>query len=189
MDLPPDVVRYVEINYPHSSQSRIRDYLDDLGTPRLQRAVLYLGNGSFSMFEHYAAAAASDIREIVVAAEYETQISEMPIPIRDMSKPFHHEDNLGTAMRRGPRQMGSCHSRYHEELMGERFELGEARYVVMWEQPSASHVYLRRFKDNRSRVVQLPRVFVIEQLAEAVEMTAQVTFLQAASTPPRAEGA
>ena len=170
MDLPPDVVRYVEINYPQNSHARIRDYLDDLGTPRVQRSVLYLANGSMSMFEHYASEAVTDTREVIVEAEYETRISETPIPMRDMSKPFHHEDNLGKGMRKGPKRVGPKRVTHHQELINERFELGETRYVVMREQPSAAHVYLRRYKGTESKVVRLPKIFVMEQLAETIEI-------------------
>lgn len=169
-DLPPDVVRYVEINYPHNTHARIRDYLDDLGTPRVQRSVLYLANGSMSMFEHYAAEAVTDTREVIVEAEYETRISETPIPMRDMSKPFNHQDNLGKAMRKGPKRAAPKQITHHTELINERFMLGEARYVVMRKQPSASHVYLRRYKGTQTKVVRLPKIFVMEQVAETIEL-------------------
>lgn len=170
MDLPPDVVRYVETNYPDNSQVRIRDYLDDLGTPRVQRSVLYLANGSVSLLEHYANEALADTREVLLAAEYETRVSETPIPMRDMSKPFHHEDNLGSNYRKAPKRAGPKPVTYHLELINERFELGETRYVVMRKQPSATHVYLRRYRNNQSKVVRLPKIFVMEQLAESIEL-------------------
>ena len=170
MDLPPDVVRYVEMNYPHNAQMKVRDYLDDLGTPRVQRSVLYLGNGSVSLFEHYANEARSDAREVLLAAEYETQISETPIPMRDMSKPFHHAENLGALSRKLPKRSGPKQVTYHAELINQRFELGKVRYVVMRKQPSATHVYLRRYKDNTSKVVRLPKMFVLEQFAESIEL-------------------
>ncbi|NKB98739.1 MAG: hypothetical protein GKR90_09645 [Pseudomonadales bacterium] len=170
MDLPDDVARYIERSFTIEGCRQVAACLEKIYTPRVLRSVLYLADGSVSMLKHYAARAQSDIREIVLAAEYETGISATPMRLRDMSLPFGHEQNLGPNwQRRGPAK-APRKVLFHEELIGERFKLGDVRYVVLKEQTSASHVFLRRYAELNSRVVKLPLIFVLEQLAETIEM-------------------
>lgn len=169
MDLPEDVARHIARSFNNDDQEKVGALLDGITTPRVQRCVLYLANGSLSMLKHYADAARDDIREIVLAAEYETELSETPIMQRDMSQPFDHPDNLGGAG--APRKVSVPKRQvHHADLVGERFKLGEVRYVVIREQPSVSHVYLRRYEELNSKVVKLPLMFVMEQLAEVIDM-------------------
>lgn len=169
MDLPEDVVRHIAHSFKESDQIKAKAHLCEITTPRVLRCVLYLANGSLSLLKHYADEARADIREIVLAAEYETELSETPILQRDMSQPFDHPDNLGTIMpaKKAKAPMRQVH---HSELIGERFKLGDKRYVVMREQPSPTHVYLRRYEELNSKVVKLPVMFVMEQLAEVIDM-------------------
>jgi hypothetical protein len=170
MDLPEDVVRYIERSFGSEGARQIEACLEGIYTPRIVRSVLYLADGRVSMLKHYAAEARTDIREIVLTAEYEMDVSATPMHLRDMSLPFEHVGNLGPnwqdrGFAKAPRKVV-----YHGELIGERFELGDARYVIAKEQVSATHVRLHRYAETNSRMVKLPLMFVLEQLAESIEM-------------------
>ena len=59
---------------------------------------------------------------------------------------------------------------YHKHLMGRVFELGRVLYVVTHNQEHANRVCCYREEDNVVTAVNLPLMFVLEQLADEVAM-------------------
>jgi hypothetical protein len=58
----------------------------------------------------------------------------------------------------------------HASLLGRAFRLGEVLYVVAREQPHATRIRCFREAGVETTVVNLPLVFVLEQLADEVRL-------------------
>jgi len=178
MDFPPDIVRFVELRFGQSGTQEILNLVVDgeLCTPRVARSVLFLANGSMSMLRHLITRAEEDVREILVEAEYVTEISEEPMWLRDMSLPFDHDNNLGEHLFLDLQIGGSVERRLPEAqeqrttLFASRsFALGEVIYTVLPRQLHVDVVLCRRHAARETSIVQLPWTFVADQFAEYIE--------------------
>lgn len=179
MDFPPDIKLFVEQRFDPGHRSKIWQVLgaQHMCTPRIMRSVLFLSNGSISLLDYFADLAKSDVRHVVLQAEYETEIAEHPLWLRDMNLPFTHERNLGAGalktIRARPPRAAAKAPRYHKHLVDQQFVLGEARYTVLPRQNHANHVLCRRrVATNKPTQVRLPVTFVADLLAEHVELSA-----------------
>ena len=181
MDFSPDIQEFVRLRFRAEQYQQVMQVLEcpALSTPRVMRSVLFLSNGSLSMLKHYRAKAEQDVRAILVEAEYITDISKDPLFIRDMSAPFPDERNLGPRKcaqhaTRSNAPSGSAGKRakssHHSNLCGRIFVLGEVHYTIMEYQTSSTYVYCQRRTSQDVRVARLPLLFVLEQLAEHIEI-------------------
>jgi hypothetical protein len=183
-DLPDDAVEFIDQHF-HAHDAPVAKAILDAGglsTPRILRAVLLLSNGSLTLLRHYVDAAQQDVREVLTSAEYVIGVSEMPMPVRDLTLPFWHERNRsGAPAHRARAAMPAKHSghsppaprpcsRMHQCLLSRSFHLGEAVYTVASDQPCRDRVRCLRRVGGFVRVVSLPLVFVLEQLAERIEL-------------------
>jgi hypothetical protein len=156
-----------------------------VSTPRVMRAVLYLSSGSLSLLEHYVNECNADVRGILTSAEYEIDVNGEHMHVRDMSLPFTDERNLGrgglkkslivvgqgASGSRGSTDPG-LQSTHHAYLVQRSFKLGQATYLVARGQPHPDRVYCYRRNGTVARLVKLPLSFVLEQLAERIELDA-----------------
>ena len=172
MELPLDIELFVEQHFRPDDTTRVYHVLDQphMSTPRVMRAVLFLSNGSLSMFEYFAKQADSDVRDVLLHAEYETEISEEPMFLRDMNLPFPHEQELGSSVSKiRPKQPPRAAERklgHHKHLIDLRFDLGRAQYTVLPRQNHASFVACQREDHTgRSTTVRLPLTFVARNCA------------------------
>ncbi len=99
-ELTDDIIQFVHDRFGQKDILKVYRALDDGGikTPRVMRAVLFLSNGSTTMLSHYIERARTDVREVLVWAECEVDVSVEPLWVRDMSLPFTHDRNLGAAL-------------------------------------------------------------------------------------------
>jgi len=191
--LPVDVVRYVLQRFAERDLPAVLDALDHpcLDTPRVLRAVVYLSDGSLSMLQHYVAACAADVREVLMQAEFVREVGDQPLLLRDMSQPFDSDSNLGRDLFRRAARAGRkpgavapteaeltalppkvpAAPDHHRLLQGARFHLGAVLYVVADRQPYGEQVCCYRIDRGVTAVIRLPVTFVYEQLAEPVDMT------------------
>ncbi len=190
MDFPPDVVVFIERFFNQKEIQKVNQLLQtaEVSTPRVMRSVLYLSHGSLSLLKHFVSECALDMRNVVLQAEYVTNISKEPMFVRDMSLPFSDEYNLGedcfsdyyrelriTRLRtiRGPgRVEAKTQPAHHAHLVKRKFQLGDAVYVVAKEQPHADCVRCHRTGNKVVTVARLPLTFVLEQVAEHIEAEA-----------------
>jgi hypothetical protein len=185
MDFLPDIERFVRQRFRADDYGQVRELLQSpaVSTPRVMRSVLFLSNGSLTMLRHHVRETEEDVRTTLVAAEYTTEVSETPIYLRDMSLPFTDVGNLGPkgckANAHDDPQSNTpaieSPTNYHHELSGSIFVLGSAQYSVSDRQSSKDLVTCERCTLQSTTVVRLPLMFVLEQLAETVDMT-QVGF-------------
>lgn len=189
MRLSDDIVDYIHARFSPADVPRVLEilhaYAKVLSTPRVQRSVLFLADGSLTMLRHYAATAALDVREILTRAEYVIGVSRTPMPIRSMSQPFPSRQILQTPPPEpeeppGERMPAQAAGRkpadgLHQHLVGESFTLGNADYDVMPDQQHPQCVRCRRRSGNIVSIVHLPLVFVMEQLSEHIELYADDT--------------
>jgi hypothetical protein len=127
-----------------------------------------------------------DVRSVLVRAEYVAGGMEMPMQVRDMSLPFWHQRNLasdesfegaehsagGETTKRGADRNG----RHHAYLLNRCFKLGKVDYLVASRQPSSNRVRCYRKARTVVTMVELPLAFVLEQLAERIEITDTATY-------------
>ena len=105
-------------------------------------------------------------------------MGELPIDVRhyiEIEQQRNAANNLADQSRepsRPPAQSGRRHSvrRYHQQLVNETFYLGDVRYVISSIQTHPNVVRCYRFHGLNSCIARLPLVFVLEQLAETVEL-------------------
>jgi hypothetical protein len=176
MDFPPDIVRFIELHFAPEQCPEVLGMLAsaDLTTPRVMRAVLFLADGSLGMLGYYIDTAKRDVRDVLLHAEYITDISSDPMHVRDMGQPF--ESGGGHADRQlehrppisSPRVRSS--KRHHEHLLGREFQLGTATYKVLLRQVNADVVLCHRRAPGSERIVKLPLAFVTERFAESIEL-------------------
>jgi hypothetical protein len=184
--LPDDVMYYISQRFADRDQQCVFGLLDQnhLSTPRIMRSVLFLANGSLSLLKHNIEVCRTDLREILTNAEYVIGIAERPMPIRDMSLPFTDERNLAQeiptiavvkeAKRLAPKR--ASRAKYHQHLVGESFHLGQVQYTVAASQTRPEQIKCYRLDGRRHRIAYLPLVFVLEQLAEHVELAEAVSY-------------
>lgn len=183
--IPIDVVQFIERRFAHNHAPAIFELLkgEVVSTPRVMRAVLYLADGSMSMLKHYVAECTEHLGDVLMRAEYVVGVAEQPMAARDMSRPFSADENLGPhwqqskfaadagSPRRGARRsIKSDAFNYHGYLASRRFALGDATYLVALAQPQPNSVRCYRKQGKVSRVVKLPLVFVLERLAEHIDI-------------------
>ena len=153
-----------------------------LCTPRVARAALYLSNGSLSLLRHYASRCADDVGSVLIDAEYLAGVSEMPMRIRDMSRPFGNDqreldsgagitERLRLATRRAKARRSELVENNHRHLANRTFTLGKIEYFITTRQPSRTRVRCMRKEHNAISLVELPLMFVLDQLAERIEIT------------------
>ena len=189
MRLSEDIVDYIHARFSPDDVPKVLEilhaYANVLSTPRVQRSVLFLADGSLTMLRHYTATAALDVREILTRAEYVVGVSQTPMPIRSMSQPFPAQQTLQTpppeveeapegrmpALAAGRKPVSGL----HQHLVGESFTLGNVDYDVMPGQEHPQCVRCRRRSGNVVSIVHLPLVFVMEQLSEHIELYADDT--------------
>ncbi len=187
-DLEGDIGWFIERHFHKNDLPAVFEVLEAsvFRTPRVARAVLFLSNGSLILLRHYARACVLDFRSVLLHAEYVAGDVEMPMQVRDMSLPFWHERNLAsgdsvgraegsaaeatTTKRGGDRN--ACH---HAYLVNRCFKLGKVHYLVGSRQPSSIRVRCYRKARTVVTVVELPLAFVLEQVAERIEITDTAT--------------
>ena len=74
----------------------------------------------------------------------------------------------------GPKRVAARPGPHHRNIINCSFKLGEATYLIASSQPRPLQVNCHRKQSNVIGLVTLPLVFVLEQLAEAVEMDVPV---------------
>jgi len=184
--LPDDVLQFVERRFAQDNRQAVYGALETarVSTPRVMRAVLYLSDGSLSLLRHYVEQCGADVRGILTSAEYVDDASQGPVRVRDMSLPFPDERNLGAdylkrnvvVVRRHAapaRQQQTCptaRSNYHSYLVRRSFTLGQAMYLVRRTQMHPDRVSCYRKSGTVVRLVTLPLFFVLEQLAECIDL-------------------
>ena len=179
MDFPPDIELCVEQRFDPAHRSKVWQVLQapHMRTPRIMRSVLFLSNGSMSLFDYFADLAKSDVRYVVLQAEYETEVADHPMWLRDMNLPFNHDRNLGSGalktIRARPPRAAARSAGYHRHLVDRDFVLGEARYTVLPRQSQSNYVLCQRqVATQKPTQVRLPLTFVADVLAEHVELSA-----------------
>jgi len=182
-NLSDDVVQFVEQRFAQKDVQVVFGLLENEElTPRVMRAGLYLSDGSLSLLKHYVTECTVHVGEILATAECMIGVVE---PIRDLSLPFNHERNLAEDQfetNPGPKnpsrkpQRASARSHYHTALAEHRFQLGDAIYLVSNRQAHPSYVRCYRMTGTVSRIVTLPLLFVLEQLAERIELDTTTCF-------------
>jgi hypothetical protein len=183
-DLEGDIGWFIDRHFHKKDLQAVFDVLEAgvFRTPRVTRSVLFLSNGSLSLLRHYARASVLDVRSVLAHAEHVAGDVEMPMQVRDMSLPLWHERNLASDGSFEGRSEGSTagetttkgadrSARHHAYVVNRWFKLGKVDYLVASRQPNSRRV--RCFRKARSVVtlVELPLAFVLEQLAERIEIT------------------
>jgi hypothetical protein len=184
--LPDDVLQFVERRFAHDNRPVVCGALETaaVSTPRVMRAVLYLSDGSLSRLRHYVEECEADVRGILTSAEYADDATQGLVPVRDMSLPFPDERNLGAdyltrnvvvvrqhaAPARQQPTRPATRSNYHSYLVRRSFTLGQAMYLVRRTQTHPDRVSCYRKSGTVVRLVSLPLHFVLEQLAERIDL-------------------
>ncbi len=186
-ELPEDVMYYIEHRFARRDRPEVLLLIDQdhLRTPRILRSVLFLADGSLSLLEHNVEVCRKDLATILTNAEFIVGVTEKPMPIRDMSLPFTHEGNLGRDLMssilvkeaKGPAPVRAPgYTEYHQHLAQATFRLGSANYIVATRQKRPDKVRCYRQQGESTRIAYLPLVFVLEQLAEHVEIDQAVSY-------------
>ena len=120
----------------------------------------------------------ANVGAVLTDAEYMDGVAER---IRDLSLPFDHErDSRGASngeaagQQNGspqPKRAGAK-ARFHAYLVKRRFKLGEATYLISQTQTNPRYVTCYRQRGKVSNIVTLTLLFVMEQLAERIELEA-----------------
>jgi len=97
--LTDDIVHFVHSRFSTRDITNVYAIILDamIDSPRVARAVLYLSGGSITVLRHYAERAMADPQQVLTWAEYILDVGPEPMRVRDMSHPFPHARNLGTA--------------------------------------------------------------------------------------------
>lgn len=191
--LETDILEFIHDRFEAAVHPSVLDLLAApvLGTPRVQRAVLYLSDGSLSMLKHYAECARHDVSQVLERAEYVLGIPELALRIRDcrapMSSTYPPQDRpaepspeVSDRAATGRRGTDPTRCNRHqpgrprinlEDLRGARFRLGDAHYVVLDEPGPRLLVRCARRCDNVISIMRLPVIFVVEQLSEHIDLT------------------
>ncbi len=186
---PDDVVSFIEHNFNGADVPAVYRLLESefLQTPRVIRSVLYLSTGSLSLLKHYIEVCRIDEREVISRAEYVLGVSDRPMLLRRMNEPFDVEVSAFVARAKarssaptpvvaavpsaaGPKRVVGEPGPHHRHLIGRSFTLGQVTYMIASAQPHQHRVNCHRKQSNVISRVTLPLVFVLEQMAEPVEI-------------------
>ena len=83
-----DIIRFVHAHFERKVIPSVYQMIDDLATPRVMRAVLFLSGGSIALLKHYLEAARTDVRQVLTWAECVVDVAPEPMFVRDLSMPF-----------------------------------------------------------------------------------------------------
>ncbi|MEQ8860138.1 MAG: hypothetical protein RIC56_15960 [Pseudomonadales bacterium] len=190
-----DIVEFIEQCFHADDVPKAIEVLRNnghvLSTPRVQRAVLFLSGGSLAMLRHYVTAAALDVREILLRAEYVLDVTPEPMRVRSLADGFRYDNPVpaplhtplhtpttaehGEPMRsasrpaapqRALRKVTAQPAYRHQQLVDRRFLLGDVLYTITTEQLHDDCVRCLRCCGNVVSIVHLPLIFVLEQLSE-----------------------
>ena len=181
---PIDVVEFVEARFAPRDFAGVFKVLaaEAFSTPKVMRAALFLADGDLALLKHYARSCATDPADVLVRAEFVIGATEQPLCAADFSELYvpgqvpaklaaDLEKPLPMAATRKPEQAEN-----HAHLRNKEFELGSATYVVAPHQPHAQYVHCYRKQGENARIVRLPYVFVMERLAERIELKSADTW-------------
>ena len=178
---PIDVVEFVEARFAPRDFAGVFKVLaaEAFSTPKVMRAALFLADGDLALLKHYARSCATDPADVLVRAEFVIGATDQPLCAADFSELFvpgqapaaDPEKPMPVAASRKPE-----HAENHAHLRNKEFELGSATYVVAPDQPHAQYVHCYRKEGKNSRIVRLPYVFVMERLAERIELKSADTW-------------
>ena len=179
---PIDVVEFVEARYAPRDFAEVFKTLaqDVFSAPRVMRAALFLADGDLQLLKHYAKTCTTDPSDVLVRAEFVIGATRDPLCAADFSELYRPGQLPGDGQAVKPaqrvkpkplaKQPSSPHKQHHPHLWDKQFGLGSATYVVASEQPSGQYVYCHRNEGESSRLVRLPYVFVMDRLAERIEL-------------------
>lgn len=184
--LPDDVLLFVKERFSPPDHHTVFGVLEAaaVATPRVMRAVLFLADGDLSRLNQYVEECEADVRRILTSAEYVLDADDRPVRVRDLSLPFADDSNVGAGSFDGtfavvapppgnPRPVAARKSRnFHSHLVHQSFKLGEVTYLIASAQPHRNHVSCYRKSGTVVRLVKLPLLFVLEQLAERIDLEA-----------------
>ncbi len=183
--LPEDVLLFVKQRFARPIWQPVCSLLEApaVATPRVLRSVLFLADGSLDRLKQYVSDCEADVRGILTSAEYVSDEAGKLIRVRDMSMPFTDEGGVGKLdahlvvippIAAGPRQRAVCSKRanHHSYLVHRSFKLGQVTYLIASAQPRRDYVSCYRKSGTVVRLVKLPLMFVLEQLAERIELDA-----------------
>lgn len=181
--LESDVLQFIHDQFPTEAFDQVVDALgcDALSTPHVQRAVLYLSGGSLAMLRHYAALARQDLAGLIERAEYVLEAAPAPLEVREFVEPLQPQDARAASQdpaprgragpMRAPRNRKQIRFRLSaEQVKGERFYLGTARYLVIGEPDENLLVPCVRRSGNVISLMHLPLLFVAEQICEHIDL-------------------
>jgi len=83
-----DIIRFVHAHFERRAIANVYRLIDELATPRVMRAVLFLSGGSMALLKHYLDAARADVRQVLTWAECICDVAPEPMFVRDLSLPF-----------------------------------------------------------------------------------------------------
>ena len=176
--IPIDVVEFVESRFAAKEFASVFKVLaqDVFSSRKLMRAALFLADGDLALLKHYAKTGAVNPADVLVRAEFVIQATKEPLCAEDFSELFRPG---ALPQRRGPvrsnplpttKRVSTQGRDYHLHLKGREFALGNAEYVVADEQPTEQYVNCHRTEGANTRLVRLPYVFVMDRLAERIEL-------------------
>jgi hypothetical protein len=193
---PIDVVEFVEARFVPREYAGVFKVLavDAFSSPRVMRGALFLADGDIALLKHYAKTCATDPGNMLVRAEFVLGATEDPLCAEDFSElylPGHaparrghlaldHDLPVGVPLLTEPQLTKTLPKRanrrvpqsdHHSHLRDREFVLGNVVYVVAAHQPHAQYVQCSRKEGENSRMVRLPYVFVMDRLAERIELT------------------
>ena len=183
---PIDVVEFVEARFEPREYAEIFKVLasDAFSSPKTMRAALFLADGDISLLRHYAKTCATDPMDVRVRAEFVIGVSQEPLCAVDFSELYlpgqapagNQPRPSPTPPARAPGRMPRARKpadeqpQHHQHLKDREFQLGNATYVVADKQPHPQYVHCYRKEGAASRMVRLPYVFVMDRLAERIEL-------------------
>jgi len=177
-EFPIDVVEFVEARFsPRDFDAVFRVLKSDLlRRPHLMRASLFLADGDLSLLRHYVKRCKLEPTDVLARAEFVIGATSRPLCAADFSElflPGRASGRTGANPAQPKRAAkGGSSDDHHDHLKGMDFDLGSITYAVAERQPHAQCVYCYRKEGTNSRLVRLPYVFVMDRLAERIELKA-----------------
>lgn len=176
--IPIDVVEFVEARFAAKEFAAVFKVLaaDVFASRKLMRAALFLADGDMALLKHYAKTGEANPADVLVRAEFVIAATKDPLCAGDFSELYRPGN---TPERHGPakanplpttERVGTQGHDYHLHLKHREFQLGNATYVVAEEQPTEQYVNCHRTEGANTRLVRLPYVFVMDRLAERIEL-------------------
>lgn len=94
MDLPSDVIDFVQARFPAKERAEARALLSRVqaegfsqNPARLLRCIVVASHGSLISLKHYITLLTVDWRDVIVAGEYELRGREL-VQVRDLNQPL-----------------------------------------------------------------------------------------------------